>query len=337
MNGLASNKNVLIGAALVVLYTLISAASDAAAKFISLDFAAPQLFALSGGLVALFSVLAAGRKGNLQELRTSQPLPIFWRSVMTVVSAVLFFYAMRALPLAEVFVFVGLMPIMAALLTPLILKERVDASAWVILLLGFVGVLCLFPEGVAGISTAHIVAFFASLTGVVSLVIARLVGKREKRPLALVFYPYFAMFAVMSVALPFVYQPMSYTEFGVAIVYSLFLFFGRYLLVRALTLAPTHVVMPVMNLQFLWMVALGGVFFAERPGLHVIIGAIVVIGSCIALVRLGSVEQTQAPQKLLQNAATMPRQPISRNSYRSRKSLSRSGSRSRSAHRSVRP
>ena len=55
---------------------------------------------------------------------------------MTVVSATLFFYAMRVLPLAEIFLFVGLMPIMAALLTPFVLKEAADARSWMALIAG---------------------------------------------------------------------------------------------------------------------------------------------------------------------------------------------------------
>ena len=334
MNRGFANKPVIVGVALVVLYTLISAISDAAAKFISLDFAAPQLFALSGALVALFSFIGAARKGNLQELRTKQPWAMFHRSVMTVASACLFFYAFRELPLAEVFIFVGMMPIMAALLTPFILKEQVPRSAWLILLCGFLGVVCLFPEGIASISTGHLVALLASLTGVISMVIARLVGKRENKPFALVFYPHLFMFLVMGAALPFVFQPMTMTELAIAGLYSLSLFIGRFVLVRALSLAPTHVVMPVMNLQFLWVVGLGATVFAERPTPNIWLGTTIVIASCVALVRLGSSESSVLSNEPLARFGPLRvPYPRLRSLYRSRMNLSRSGSRQRNERR----
>lgn len=323
-----------VGAAMVTVYTLVSASSDAAAKFISSDFSAPQLFALSGGLVALFSFLGASRKGNLSELKTNHPVPVAIRSVATVVSACLFFYAFRELALAEVFVFVGLMPIMAALLTPTILNERVDAKAWVALLLGFVGILWLFPNGIDSISIGHGIAFAACLTGVISMVMARLVGKSEKKPLALLFYPHLLMFLVMGAALPFVYKPMTLFEFGIAGLYSALLFVGRFILIRALAIAPTHIVMPVMNVQFVWMVAYGAYVFAEIPRTNVYIGAAIVILSCIYIVRAAtSSEQKKIPN--LSSDVDAGGWPRSRNLSRSHRSSWRSDSQSQNARRSA--
>lgn len=324
---------VLSGAFLVVIYTLVSASSDAAAKFISSDFAAPQLFALSGGLVALFSVLGAARKGNLKDLKTANPIPIAIRSVMTLASACLFFYAMRELTLAEIFVFVGMMPIMAALLTPLLLKESVDGKAWIALVAGFVGVLCLFPNGIVGLTAGHAIAFAACLTGVVSMVMARLVGKTENKPLALLFYPHLLMFAVMALALPFVFKPMTGFEFSIAALYSSLLFVGRFILVRSLAMAPTHIVMPIMNVQFVWMVGFGSVFFAEVTTPNVLVGAFIVIASCMLLVRQAVAEQKKIPalrSKPITNAWTR-----SRNLSRSHRSSWRSDSRSQTARRSA--
>jgi len=321
------------GAILVVVYTLISASSDAAAKFISGDFAAPQLFALSGGLVALFSVLGAARKGNLKDLKTAHPIPIAIRSVMTLASASLFFYAMREITLAEIFVFVGLMPIMAALLTPLVLNESVDSKAWVALVVGFVGVLFLFPSGIVGLSNGHAIAFAACLTGVVSMVMARLVGKTENKPLALLFYPHLLMFVVMGIALPFVFKPMTGFEFGIAALYSALLFVGRFILVRALALAPTHIVMPIMNVQFVWMVGLGTVFFSEIPTPNILVGAFIVIGSCLFLVRQAVSEQKKAkPSRFGRPVKSWSR---SRNLSRSRRNSWRSDSQSQTARRSA--
>ena len=324
----------LTGALLVVFYTLISASSDTAAKYISHEFAAPQLFALSGGLVALFSLVGAGRKGNLHELRTSHPIAIAIRSLATVTSACLFFYAFRELALAEVFVFVGLMPIMAALLTPTVLKERVNGRAWVALLAGFVGILCLFPNGIAGISAGHAIAFGACLSGVVSMVMARLVGKSENKPLALLFYPHLLMFVAMTAVLPFVFKPMTAFDLGIAGFYSALLFVGRFILVRALALAPTHIVMPVMNVQFLWMVGYGALVFSEVPSINVILGAAIVIASCLYLIHNASA----ADQKKIQNfssKATRNGWPTSRNLSRSHRSSWRSGSQSQTARQSA--
>ncbi len=277
--------------------------------------------------MALFALIGAGRKGNLSELRTTHPIPIAIRSISTVASACLFFYAFRELALAEVFVFVGLTPIMAALLTPTVLKERVNARAWVALLAGFVGIICLFPNGVAGISAGHAIAFAACLTGVVSMVMARLVGKSENKPLALLFYPHLLMFVAMLVVLPFVFKPMTAFELGIAGIYSALLFVGRFILVRALALAPTHIVMPVMNVQFLWMVGYGALVFSEVPSFNVILGAAIVIASCIYLIHNANMVEKNNPRGLSPKLES-GEWPKSRSLSRSHRNSWRSGSQS---------
>lgn len=49
---------VFSGVALTALYTLLITGADAITKGFAQSYSAPQLFAISGGLVALFSLLA---------------------------------------------------------------------------------------------------------------------------------------------------------------------------------------------------------------------------------------------------------------------------------------
>jgi|GEM_PF-484490 len=334
----SSGNAVIAGSALVLAYTAISSVGDAAAKYIAGDYAPPQLFVLFGGIVSLVAFAACCRKGQIHKLKTDRPIAMAIRSVMTVVSATLFFYAMRVLPLAEIFLFVGLMPIMAALLTPFVLKEAADARSWMALIAGFVGVLCLFPDGISSVKSAHLLAFGASFSGVVSMVLARHIGRDRDASMALLFYPHLLAFIVMLAALPFVYRPMPVFDLGIAALYSGLLFVGRYVLVRALAIAPAHVVLPVMNVQFIWMVVLGAGIFAESPTMNVYLGAAIVIMSCVALV-LVSAKKFAQPVYGQSNAATMRggrlKWPRSKNWSHNRTSLSHSDYQSQTAHRSV--
>merc|ERR1711965_1135334 len=67
------------------------------------------------------------------------------RAVLTVCAAIGFFQAFRLLPFADVFVFIALMPLIAAALSGPVLGERVRPATWTALLLGAGGVLCLMP------------------------------------------------------------------------------------------------------------------------------------------------------------------------------------------------
>lgn len=267
----------LVGAGLVVLYTALIALADAITKQIAHGYAAPQLFALSGAVVVTLTWGVARLRG--QGLRTRSPGAMALRAAATVLSAVAFFHAFRHLPFAEVFLFIGLMPILAGLMSGPILGEHVRPAAWLALGAGFVGMLCLFPAGLHSVTAGHGWALAAAVTGTLSMVIARRIGKVECNTLAQVFWPNLALFATMALALPFVWQPMAAGDVALAAAYAVLLFGARWLTVIALRLLPAYTVTPLMNLQFVWMVILGAMVFGERPGWEMLLGVAIVIAS----------------------------------------------------------
>ena len=116
------------------------------------------------------------------------------------------------------------------------------------------------------------------------MVMARFIGRHEVNALAQVFYPNTAIFVVMAMALPFVWTPMPLADLGWVAAYAVLLFLARWLLVVALRLLAAYAVTPLMNLQFVWMVLLGAVFFGEYPTANMALGVAIVIGSGLYLV-----------------------------------------------------
>ncbi len=277
-------KAATLGAVLVLIYTALIAGADAITKLIAAGYGAPQLFALSGLIVVTLSVLADRHPSQRRGLRTRCPRAMALRSGATVLASVAFFYAFALLPFAEVFLFIGLMPLLAGLMSGLILREHVRPAAWVALGAGFIGVASLFPQGFASITTGHVVALAAAVTGTFSMVLARYIGRVEKNALAQVFYPNLAILISMGVALPFVWVPMPLGDLAWVAVYAVLLFGARWVSVVALRLLAAYAVTPLMNLQFVWMVVMGVVFFGEYPGAGTYIGVAIVIGSGMFLV-----------------------------------------------------
>lgn len=275
----------LAGGALTVLYTLLIATADAITKLFATAYAAPQLFALSGGIVAVLSLVSNRGGGRWRGVGTRCPRAMAVRAAATVLGSVAFYHAFRLLPFAEVFLFIALVPLLAALMSGPVLGEAVRPQAWAALALGSAGVLLLFPGGIGGIGPGHLVALAAVVLGTVSMVASRYIGRRDDNILAQVFYPNLALMVVMGCALPIVWRPMPLADLGWAAGYAVFLFGARWVLVAALRLMPAYVVTPLMNLQFLWMVAIGALAFGEWPGAGVWLGAGVIIAAGCWLVR----------------------------------------------------
>ncbi len=276
---------ILAGVALTATYTFLISGADAITKMFAASYAAPQLFALSGAVVAGLSLMMNRRGAARRGMRTKCPRAMAIRVAATVLGAVAFFHAFRLLPFAEVFLFIAMIPLFTALLSGPVLGETVRPQAWAALMLGFVGLLCLFPGGFGTVTAGHLVALAAVSLGTVSMMASRYIGVRDDNLLTQVFYPNFGLMLVSLAVLPFVYRAMPLADFGWALVYGTVLFFARWVLVAAFKALPAYVITPLMNLQFVWMVLLGAAIFGEVTSGFVYLGAGVVITAGVWLIR----------------------------------------------------
>jgi len=272
-----ANAAIGVGVAAAVGYTALISSADAITKMFAASYAAPQLFALSGGIVALLALLVNRAGPNPRGVATRCPRAMAIRSIATVLGAGAFFYAFRLLPFAEVFLFIAMIPLMTALLSGPVLGEAVRPQAWGAVGLGMIGLLCLAPGGFHGFGLGHGVALAAVMLGTVSMMASRYIGLRDGNLLAQVFWPNLALAGVSALALPFVWAPMGLVDLGWAVLYAGLLFGARWVLVAAFKALPAYVITALMNLQFLWMVAIGAAVFGEVPGAALYLGAALVI------------------------------------------------------------
>ncbi len=286
-----------LGVLLLLASTLAGTLADGTVKDLSARLAAPQVFFLSGLAMALMSVLAARAGSRLglfttSCLRTRVPGLLIWRSVATVVASLGFFYAIKMVPLAEIFLFVGMMPLMSALLSRVMLDEAVPPAALVGLLVGLLGVAMLFPSGFSDLSLGHLAGFTGALAGTVSLVLARMMARHETNTLVQVFYPNLVLALSAMTLLPAVWAPMGMVDIGQIALYSGLLFLARWAMVMVMQRLRAPVALPLMNVQFVWLVAVGFVFFGEVPAATTLLGAMLVMtAGIIALTQQARIDR----------------------------------------------
>lgn len=276
------------GAGLVVLYTGLISMADAITKQLAAIYQAPQMYVIAGVVVVFLCLMSSGlsswRGGGTHNLSTNCPRAMAIRAGATILATLCFFFAFKRLPFAQVFLFIGLMPLFAALLAGPVLKDCVSPGAWTALVAGFLGVLCLFPQGISEIGFGHLIALAAAFFGTVSIVVSRYIGRFDTQSLPQVYYPNLALLIVMAIALPFVWQPMAFTDLVWASVYGAVLFLARLVLVVALRDIAAHAATSLMKLQFVWMVFIGAFVFGEWPPVSTFLGAAIVIASGLFLV-----------------------------------------------------
>lgn len=273
----------LLGGILLLLAaTIATTLADGLVKDLSSRLQAPQVFFLSGALMAGLSLLAAQTGRGLGVvvqgcLRTRRPGLLALRSLATVVAAWGFFHAVAQIRLAEVFLFIGLMPLMSAFLSRAILGESVGPAAWIGMAIGLAGLMMLFPGGVSDVSLGHLAGLVGAGAGTVSLVLSRLMARHEANTLVQVFYPNLALAVSALLVLPAFWLPMSLADLGLILGYSGLLFLARWGMVLVMRRLPAPVALPLMNIQFVWMVIVGLVFFGERPDALTLSGATLVM------------------------------------------------------------
>ena len=313
-----ARDGVAAGVGLMLIGTLCATGADASLKAVASDYAAPQVLLIAAVLSILLSFAANRGSDPRRVLRTGAPVAMAVRSVATVVAAIGFYQAFVRLPFAEVFLFIGLMPLLAAAFSGPMLGERVSWRVWVGLAIGFAGLIVLAPPVSDTVAwSGHLYAAMGSVAGTLSVVLCRHIGRNQTHSLAQVLLPQVAVALVMLMFVPFTYLPMSGGDVGLVLLYSGLLFSGRWILVIVTRLIPAWLSLQLMNLQFVWMAVLGVFVFNEPMAANVFFGAALVALAAVVLSfdlmarKPGAAPVEAATTSRLRRAATLVRNAAS--------------------------
>lgn len=273
-----ARQTLWIGIAMLVLATGLGAATDGLAKFMAGRLPVAEVLMMANGFVALITFLVAKgmttfTRQEVNCLTTKRPDLLLMRCVATVVSAFAFFLAIKLLPLTQVFLFVGLTPVMAAALSKLVLKEGIGRAEWVGLCLGALGVAVLFLGDLSMPGLGHWAGFLGAFAGTISLMLSRKMAQFEKNAMVQVFYPNLCVALVAGLWALWDFHAISLADLRIGLLFGLCMFLGRWSLVIAMrNLRPT-VAFPLTNIQFVWMAIIGYQQFGEVPTMQTVIGA----------------------------------------------------------------
>jgi len=280
----------VVGGVVVLAYSLVITGADVLIKVIAQSYPAAQLFGVSCLVVVTLSMVSVSVKAHGNILRVSAHLRTRYSGFMVLrcglglLGAFGFYHGFRLLPLAEMFLFIGMIPLGVAVLSGPVLHEPVRATAWVALTVGSFGVACLFVDGGGVLGGGHAAAFVGCVTSAFSMVLARWMTQREGGCLAQVFWPNLTAGLVMVAILPFVAVPMPVSDLLWASLYGGVMFMARWLCMVALTLLPAYVATPLMNFQFVWALIVGAAVFGEAISGAVVLGGALVVLSGLVLV-----------------------------------------------------
>jgi len=217
-------------------------------------------------------------------LRTSRIKEHVWRNMAHFGGQFGWFFAIAAMPLAEVFAIEFTIPIWTALLAAMFLGERLTRARWFALALGLAGVGLVLRPGLAIVQPAAL----AALGGALAYATSHLMTKRltsTEAPLAILFYMTALQLPLgLLGALP-QWQPVSPMQTPWLAVVGLTALSAHYCLARALQLAEVGTVLPIDFLRLPLVALLGWALYGEAIGILAVAGAALIVAANIINLR----------------------------------------------------
>jgi drug/metabolite transporter (DMT)-like permease len=258
--------------------------ADASAKWLTIHYSVLQVIAWTYFCALIFCIVCAPWLGGIKCTLQTKKLKIhIARGLCNVLLAIFAVLSFSKLPLTSVYTIFFLAPFVITLLAIPLYKEHVDKKHWLVITLGFCGVLVAFPPGPAIFNPWVLMAFAATFFIAILGLLARPLGKDETI-LSLCFYPSLANTLVL---LPFTLQDMTMpplSHLAVFMLTGIMITLGLSCVAHAFRTARHAVVAPLHYTQIVWGIVIGYVLFGDIPALQMLLGAAIIIGSGIYLI-----------------------------------------------------
>ena len=273
-----SKNNTVIGISLMILASGILSSKDGIVKTL-LDQVGPfQIlwiqFLGAFVIMALISLPSHGAKVVL----TSNPGAQFIRGAFNVGAVAAFFWALKYIPLADATAMMLFAPVVATLLSPFFLGEKIGVLRVTAAAFGFLGVLVILRPGFAGEPLGYYFGFAAGLMlGCYFVSNRRLAGSQHY----LLNITHNALMGTLAMT-PFVllsWEPIPtsvYLELAIIVVMGVI---GQSFMISSFKFAPAAVISPYSYTMLIFATLIGYLVFGTVPDAISWLGMALIVGS----------------------------------------------------------
>ena len=293
--GGVATDHVMLGIGLIVLSLLCMSMLDAVAKHLVATYPVTQMLALRGIVTIGIMLALMPRSGGLATIRTANLAGQIRRIGYSLAAPVLFFTALKELPLADVTVMVfGGSFFMTALSVP-ILGERVGIFRWSAIFIGFTGVVIAAEPTGEKFGMTTLFAVSASVAYALLMIETRRTGFQDS-VYTQTLYPAVGVTFVVWLTTPFIWVPVQMADVGWIVLLGIFALTGHFLVYKAFSKAPVSVLAPFEYTALIWAALFGYFIFNEVPGAQVWLGAAIIVASGMIIVwREASLSRSKQP------------------------------------------
>jgi S-adenosylmethionine uptake transporter len=208
------------------------------------------------------------------------------RGVDVTVMAALFFWGIARVPLAQALALTFIAPLIAMLLAPLILKERLNARLIGGAVAAFAGVLVIVVGQARGEVRPDVLLGIAAIIGSAICYSGNILMMRWQAlvagPLEINFFQAIVVFGMWLAVVPLIGLPTwPASELGWIILASILSTTGGMLFAWAYARGEASYLAVTEYSGFIWASICGWVAFHERVSLYTLAGAVLIVGGCL--------------------------------------------------------
>ena len=261
----------------MLLTTGLFTSLDATAKYLAQDYPVPQVlwarFAFHLVFVGIFLGMRLGVTLRSQRLGLQ-----LIRSVLMLVTTGMFFFAVRALPLADVVAIMFVGPLFVTALSVPLLGDYVGPRRWAAVGIGFLGALVVVRPGSGIMQGIAILPVLAAFSHALYTITTRQLANHDL-PMTTLFYTAALGTLVTTAVVPYFWVTPDAFGWLLMALLGFFGAVGHLALIKALSYASPVVVAPLSYASLIWSIGFGFVLFEDLPDAMTLLGAALIAAS----------------------------------------------------------
>jgi len=297
----------LRGALLVTLAALGFTLVWTLAKLLAAHGIHPLQIAAGRAVFSLLALVPFLLRGGRQPFRTKHPWLHLTRAICGATAVLLGFYALAALPLAEVTALGFTAPLFTVLFAALLLRERVGRRRLAALAAGFLGVLVILEPGTASLRAESLLAIGSAMLIAFAITLVKRFPQSESQSV-LLFTVLVASILVCGPPAVFVWTPMTSVEWLMLAGIGLSGLCAHSLFIYGFRVGESSFVAPFDYSKLVFATGGGILVFAELPGVNTLLGALVIVGATVYIAhreaRLARAERSSGSKRPQQSTSS---------------------------------
>jgi drug/metabolite transporter (DMT)-like permease len=271
-------QNLFWGIINTILACFLLAIMDGLGKWLMQDLAMPQVVWARYFFHTVIVAILFSQGRHFAFLRPKRPAMQLVRAISLMGVTLCLYHAIQTISLADATAIVFFAPVLVTLLAGWLLKEKVGATEWFAVVIGFVGVLFIVRPGFRDPDSALLVACLGAVCLAFYFVLTRALKGHDSEQTTL-FHTTFTGAVVLTLLLPIWWQQPTAIQWLFLVVTGVLGATGHFLLVKAFHMASASLLSPYLNAQLVAAALISLIFFDDRLGWPFYLGSLLIVGA----------------------------------------------------------